>query len=82
MMTFKQLEAVFWIVKAGGFSQAAVRLHTSQAAVSKRVQELESSFDIQIFDRSGRSARLTERGEAFSSSPVSCWRNAMPQSRN
>lgn len=65
MMTFKQLEAVFWIVKAGGFSQAAVRLHTSQAAVSKRVQELESSFDIQIFDRSGRSARLTERGEAF-----------------
>lgn len=62
-MTFKQLEAFFWVVQAGGFAQAATRLHTTQSAVSKRVQELESLFDTALFDRSMRSARLTEKGE-------------------
>lgn len=63
MMTFKQLEAFFWVVEAGGFAQAANRLHTTQSAVSKRVHELESAFDVPLFDRSLRSARLTEKGE-------------------
>lgn len=62
-MTFKQLEAFFWIAQAGGFAQAANRLHTTQSAVSKRVQELEAMFDTPLFDRSLRSARLTEKGE-------------------
>lgn len=62
-MTYKQLEAFFWVVQAGGFSQAANRLHTTQSAVSKRVQELESAFDTPLFDRSSHKARLTERGE-------------------
>lgn len=63
MMTFKQLEAVFWVVEAGGFAQAAARLHTTQSAVSKRVQELEAAFDTPLFDRRARAARLTEKGE-------------------
>lgn len=62
-MTFKQLEALFWIAELGGFSQAALKLHTTQSAVSKRVQELELLFDTALFDRSQRSARLTEKGE-------------------
>lgn len=63
MMTFKQLEAVFWIAQLGGFSQAALKLHTTQSAVSKRVQELELLFDTELFDRRQRGARLTEKGE-------------------
>jgi len=63
MMTFKQLEAFFWVVQAGGFSQAANKLHTTQSAVSKRVQELESAFETPLFDRSLHRARLTEKGE-------------------
>lgn len=63
MMTFKQLEALYWIARLGGFSQAAQKLHTSQSAVSKRVHELETVFDTELFDRSQRSARLTEKGE-------------------
>lgn len=62
-MTFKQLEALYWIAELGGFSQAALKLHTTQSAVSKRVQELELLFDTELFDRSQRSARLTEKGE-------------------
>jgi DNA-binding transcriptional LysR family regulator len=63
MMTFKQLEALYWIAQLGGFSQAARKLHTSQSAVSKRVHELEQLFETELFDRSQRSARLTEKGE-------------------
>lgn len=63
MMTFKQLEALFWIVQASGFSQAAARLHTTQSAVSKRVHELEEMFETPLFDRSQRSAKLTAKGE-------------------
>lgn len=62
-MTFKQLEALYWVVQAGGFSQAAKKLHTSTSAVSKRVHELESGFDLELFDRAQRTARLTEKGE-------------------
>ncbi len=62
-MTFKQLEAVYWVVRLGGFVQAANKLHTTQSAVSKRVQELEALFDTPLFDRSQRTARLTEKGD-------------------
>lgn len=63
MMTFKQLEAVYWVVELGGFAQAANKLNTTQSAVSKRVQELETLFETPLFDRSLRTARLTDKGE-------------------
>ncbi|GAB3626878.1 LysR family transcriptional regulator [Pandoraea terrae] len=63
MVTFKQLEAIYWVVQAGGFSQAARKLHTTQSAISKRVHELETLFDTLLFDRAQRTARLTEKGE-------------------
>ena len=63
MVTFKQMEAMYWVVKLGGFSQAAHKLHTTQSAVSKRVQELEAMLDVHLFDRSLRTARLTDKGE-------------------
>lgn len=63
MMTFKQLEALYWVAQLGGFSNAANRLYTTQSAISKRIQELEMEFDVALFDRSQRSARLTEKGE-------------------
>ncbi|QOF79744.1 LysR family transcriptional regulator [Variovorax sp. 38R] len=62
-MTFKQLEALYWIARLGGFAQAANQLHTSQSAISKRVHELEQLFDTELFDRSQRTARLTDKGE-------------------
>lgn len=62
MITFKQLEAIYWVVEMGGFEAASVKLNMSQSAISKRVQEIEEAFDVQVFDRSKRSARLTEKG--------------------
>jgi len=63
MMTFKQLEAILWIEKLGGFAAAARQLCTTQSAISKRIQELEGVFGTQLFDRSRRGAWLTEAGE-------------------
>lgn len=65
MLTFKQMEALYWIVQLGSFEAAAMRLNTTQSAVSKRIQELERAFDLTVFDRAHRSARLTPKGSVF-----------------
>lgn len=62
MITFKQIEALFWISELGNFAAAAEKLHTTQSAISKRINELESAFGMCVFDRSRRNARLTEKG--------------------
>ncbi|WP_294737852.1 LysR family transcriptional regulator [uncultured Pseudomonas sp.] len=62
MITFKQIDALYWIAELGSFEAAANKLNMSQSAISKRIQELEETFDVQIFDRSKRNARLTEKG--------------------
>ncbi|GJE16774.1 LysR family transcriptional regulator [Methylobacterium marchantiae] len=62
MATLKQFEALRWIALLGSFERAADRLHTTQSTVSKRIHELETSLGTQLFDRSQRGARLTEKG--------------------
>lgn len=62
VITFKQIDALYWIAELGSFEAAASKLNMSQSAISKRIQELEDTFDVQIFDRSKRNARLTEKG--------------------
>lgn len=61
-MTFKQLEALYWVIQLGGFLPAAVKLNTAQSAVTKRIQELELQLGVELFDRSERAARLTDKG--------------------
>lgn len=60
--SLKQLEALCWVSALGSFQAAAVRLNTTQSAISKRVAELESIFGKPLFDRSRRTARLTPDG--------------------
>lgn len=62
MITFKQIEALYWISELGSFSAAADKLNTTQSAISKRVSELEVVCNIELFDRTGRSSRLTDKG--------------------
>ena len=65
MFTFKHIEAIYWVVEAGGFAQAAQKMHTTQSAVYKRVQEFESIFGIELFERNHRTTQLTEKGETM-----------------
>jgi DNA-binding transcriptional LysR family regulator len=62
LLSFKQLEAIYWVSDLGSFSSAADKLHTSESAISKRIAELEDILGSQLFDRTLRSARLTRRG--------------------
>jgi DNA-binding transcriptional LysR family regulator len=63
MLTLKQLEAFYWTAKLGGLDQAAGRLNTTQSAISKRLQELEATLTLPLFDRSRRKATITPQGE-------------------
>lgn len=65
MFTLRQIEAFYWIAQLGTFERAANRLHTTQSAISKRIQELELHSGGALFDRSQRSARLTPMGESL-----------------
>lgn len=62
-MTFKQLEAFYWAATCANFAIAAERLHLSISSLSKRIAELEESLGVQLFDRSGHRAVLTEAGQ-------------------
>ncbi|MEO7041913.1 MAG: LysR family transcriptional regulator [Gemmatimonadaceae bacterium] len=53
------------VAEHGGFSRAAVALRLSQPAVSKSVQELERQVGLALFDRVGRTPKLTDAGESL-----------------
>lgn len=63
IMTLKQLEAFYWAAHCANFAMAAERLHLSTSSLSKRLVELEDGLGVQLFDRSGHKAALTEAGE-------------------
>ena len=49
----------------GSFTRAAAALHVSQPALSKQIRELEARMGAQLLDRSGRTVRPTDVGEAY-----------------
>jgi len=61
-MNFKQLETFVWTVRLGSFSAAADKLNSTQPSVTMRIQELEKSLSIDLFDSPRRASRLTQQG--------------------
>ena len=61
-MNRKQLETFETIVRLGSFAAAAAKLNATQSTVSARIQELEKSLCVQLFDRAQRKANLTTKG--------------------
>lgn len=62
-MDINYLESFIKIVEAGGFQKAADELFISQSSLSKQMQSLEKELQVILFDRSKRSAQLTENGK-------------------
>ena len=62
-MELRQLEALVWVATLGSFSAAADHLRLTQPAISTRVASLEAELGAAIFERLGRSVRLTPRGQ-------------------
>jgi len=59
----KFLETFIWVARLRSFSLAADKLHATQAAVSSRIQALESELDVKLFMRDPKGAILTREGE-------------------
>ena len=64
-MDIQGIQAFLTVSDTGSFSRAADALFLTQPAVSKRIQALEHSLGITLFDRIGKSVRLTEAGHAL-----------------
>jgi len=64
-ITLEQWRALQAVVEAGGYAQAAERLHKSQSTVTYAVQQIQRLLDVQVFEIRGRKAVLTESGQVL-----------------
>ncbi|MGJ8625219.1 MAG: LysR family transcriptional regulator [Yoonia sp.] len=53
------------VMRKGGFTAASTELYVSQAAVSKRIRQLENWLGTPLFERSTRSLKPTAAGDAL-----------------
>lgn len=58
-----QAEALYWVVRLGGFHAASRHLRLSQPTISTRVRELEMTLGEQLFHRGGKHLEITAAGE-------------------
>ena len=64
-MELHQLRYFCAIADTGSFSRAAQQSHVSQPSLSQQIGKLEDELGARLFDRLGRTVRLTELGRAF-----------------
>jgi len=64
-MELHQLRYFCAVAEAGSFSRAAEQSHVSQPSLSQQIMKLEDELGTRLFDRLGRSVRLTETGRTF-----------------
>jgi len=64
-MELHQLEAFVTVAAFRSFHRSAEALYLSQPAVSARIQALERLLGKRLFERDGRTIRLTDAGEAL-----------------
>src|SRR5687768_1707185 len=64
-MDLRQLGYVVAVADEGGFTKAAERVGISQPSLSYAVKALENELGAVLFDRLGRTVRLTSAGEAL-----------------
>lgn len=63
--TLRQLEVFFATAKHQSISKASEQLAMSQSAASGALKDLESRYEIQLFDRLGKRLKLNEQGHAL-----------------
>jgi LysR family transcriptional regulator, hydrogen peroxide-inducible genes activator len=64
-MELHQLRYFCAVADTGSFSRAADQSHVSQPSLSQQILKLEDELGARLFDRLGRSIRLTDVGKTF-----------------
>ncbi len=64
-MLLRHIRYLLAVAEHRNFTRAAEALHVSQPTLSQQIRQLEDSLGAALFDRSGRSVRLTDAGEAY-----------------
>jgi len=65
MITLRQMEYALALAEAGHFGRAAERCHVTQPGLSQQIRQLEAHCGAPLFDRLGKSVRLTPLGREF-----------------
>src|SRR6202171_321624 len=64
-MELHQLRYFRAVARTGNFTRAAEQEHVAQPSLSQQIRKLEDELGSRLFDRLGRSVRLTSFGETF-----------------
>jgi LysR family cyn operon transcriptional activator len=74
-MLLRHIRYLLAVAEHRNFTRAAQALHVSQPTLSQQIRQLEEALGALLLDRTGRSIRLTDAGEAY----VSHARRALQQ---
>ncbi len=64
-LELRHLRYLLAVAERGSFTRAAEDLHISQPTLSQQIRQLERTVGVQLLDRTGRTVRLTDAGEAY-----------------
>ena len=64
-MVLHQLRYFCAVAETGSFSRAAEQSHVAQPSLSQQILKLEDELGARLFDRLGRTVRLTDLGKTF-----------------
>ncbi|MFI9361511.1 transcriptional regulator CynR [Kitasatospora sp. NPDC053057] len=64
-LELRHLRYLLAVADHGNFTRAAEELHISQPTLSQQIKQLERTLGTQLLDRTGRTVRLTDAGQAY-----------------
>jgi len=64
-MLLRHLRYLLAVADHGGFTRAAEALHVSQPTLSQQIRQLEDTLGVALFDRTSRTVKATDAGEAY-----------------